>query len=372
MAPEARRYAMSDYRTHPRSGPSEATAKCCTNGQFTLVSAKDFPNFPEMTWLIDDILPSSGIAAVYGPSKVGKSFLCIDMAVSVAAGLPWFGHQTQRCKVVYVVLEGHAGFRRRALGWALYQGITFPDDVKFVFDRFTLNTTDHPSSLASAINKSGGAGLIFIDTMNKAAPGADENSSSDMGRILAGAMALHEATGALVVLVHHPGKDASRGLRGHSSLLAALDAVIELDRDGERRRWRLDKIKDGEEGLSHAFELKVVELGVSASGKAIRTCVAVEVEGVAFLKKRNEPRGPNQQAILSAMQAILVQQRISTFLDPDSPDGIPFDEALMRIKDTLESVDPKHRGERSRDALLRLIEMGYVVRDGDLLGLPLG
>lgn len=49
-------------------------AGSCTNGVFTLCPASDFQNQAEMTWLIDDILPSTGLASVYGPSGVGKSF----------------------------------------------------------------------------------------------------------------------------------------------------------------------------------------------------------------------------------------------------------------------------------------------------------
>ncbi len=64
-------------------------------------------------------------------------------------------------------------------------------------------------------------------------------------------------TGGLVVLVHHTGKDATKGLRGHSSLFAALDAAIEVSRSGERREWILAKSKDGRDGSTHPFKLRV-------------------------------------------------------------------------------------------------------------------
>ena len=56
-----------------------------------------------------------------------------------------------------------------------------------------------------------------------------------MGQIIAAAKELQTFVGGLVVLVHHTGKDASKGLRGHSSLQAALDAAIEVRRDGDNR-----------------------------------------------------------------------------------------------------------------------------------------
>ena len=68
--------------------------------------------------------------------------------------------------------------------------------------------------------------VVFLDTLNRAAPTADENSSKDMGEILSAAKLLQSLINGLVVLVHHTGKDATKGLRGHSSLFAALDAAV--------------------------------------------------------------------------------------------------------------------------------------------------
>ena len=90
--------------------------------------------------------------------------------------------------------------------------------------------------------------VVFLDTLNAATSGLDENSSRDMGEILEAAKTLQRLTGGLVVLVHHSGKDASKGLRGHSSLLAALDAVIEVGRNGDARYWRMSKSKESEDG----------------------------------------------------------------------------------------------------------------------------
>lgn len=67
-----------------------------------------------------------------------------------------------------------------------------------------------------------------------------------------------------MVLVHHAGKDVAKGMRGHSSLFAALDAVIQVsrgDKNPDFREWRLAKAKDGHDSEAHAFALRVVDLG---------------------------------------------------------------------------------------------------------------
>lgn len=342
-----------------------------SNELFTLYTAKDFPLLPDMDWLIDNILPNAGLASVYGHSGVGKSFVCLDIAASIAGGLPWFGHQTNPCSVVYVALEGQAGFRRRVYAWEKHWKIPFPENVKFLFDQFALNHSAHPYGLANIVKQSGGAGLIIIDTLNKAAPGTDENSSVDMGKILAAATDIQQATSGMVLLVHHSGKDASRGLRGHSSLHAALDTVIEAEKDGQLIRLKLVKSKDGEDGISHSFNLTVVEIGLDKNGKTINSCVIEEVEGIATLKKPSEPRGVNQKTILTAVQEILLQQRMHNSTDsPDCSEGISLDDLLSQIKDVLIDIAPKHRQSRTKEALEGLIRQGYLSVKDKLIYLP--
>ena len=87
-----------------------------------------------------------------------------------------------------------------------------------------------------------------------------------MGLILAGMKRLQEITGGLVIIVHHTGKDASKGLRGHSSLAAALDGAIEVERTQTSRSWSAAKVKDGEDGKQRAFKLHVVDLGRDGDG----------------------------------------------------------------------------------------------------------
>jgi hypothetical protein len=332
---------------------------------FTFYSASEFPDLPEMTWLVDDVLPTVGLASVYGPSGVGKSFLCLDLVAAVADSSVWFGHPTQACNVVYIVLEGQAGFRRRVNAWELHHGCPFPDNASFIFDQFVVNTLEHPYKLAKQIEERGGAGLIVIDTLNRASPGADENSSVNMGEIIAGATMLQTQTGGLVLLVHHPGKDITRSLRGHSSLFAALDTVIEVAEDGNVIKWRTAKSKDGESNLAHGFKLIPVEVGKSTSGKVIQSCVVQEVEDYTPSQVGNEPTGANQRISLEAAKQSLLQQKLQIGLEEDWKEGLPFEDLLDQVTDSLAHLDPKHRKSRAKDALNALIRQGYLVtRDG--------
>ena len=87
--------------------------------------------------------------------------------------------------------------------------------------------------------------IIVIDTLNQSAAGCDENSNVDMSLIVSRAKIIADAIKGLVLLVHHTGKDASKGLRGHSSLNAALDVAIEVQAETVKtpRFFRITKSK---------------------------------------------------------------------------------------------------------------------------------
>ena len=86
--------------------------------------------------------------------------------------------------------------------------------------------------------------------------------SRRLTRITLLADALREAEpGCAVLGVHHTGKDAARGTRGHSSLPAAVDWSLAVTaQDDGAHLATVDKVRDGVGG-DFGFRLRVVELG---------------------------------------------------------------------------------------------------------------
>jgi hypothetical protein len=146
--------------------------------------------------------------------------------------------------------------------------------------------------------------VVFLDTLNRAAPTADENSGKDMGEILEGAKRLQSLIRGVVVLIHHTGKDTTKGLRGHSSLFAAMDAAIEVSRDGDRREWTVAKSKDGADGDAHPFRLQVETLGLDAYDDPITSCT-VRMDGSADDVKRVKlPQGGNPRLVYEGIRGL--------------------------------------------------------------------
>ncbi len=334
--------------------------------RYTLLLGEELSNAPPMRWMVRGILPLEGLAALYGPSGSGKSFLVLDLAAAVAgAAGAWFGRRVTHCPVTYCALEGEAGMGKRIAAWRLQHNKRVPNGLRFITQSLDLLNDEDVTELAKSIQAAGGwKGLIILDTLNRAAPGADENSSVDMGNIIAAAKRLQGITGGLVLLIHHTGKDATRGLRGHSSLYAALDGAIEVTKTDTRREWSVAKSKDDKTGATHAFKLQVVHVGFDDEGEEITSCVAISDDSSEIVKRIKLPSGGNQKIALDALAEPLRQSH------EFGKDGAPNGRPCIRLEDAVSIVserllcDTKHRKERARDALIGLVNRGlYGVKD---------
>lgn len=275
------------------------------NPPFELLTASDLSELHQTEWRIQHVLPRTGCGALFGGPGSGKTFEALHLAVHLSNGLQWFGFKTNPCPVVYVALEGEGGLAKRIRAIKLRYGV-ITDKVRFVVQPFNLLNPGMVEELAEIIIKCGfNNGLVIIDTLNRATPGCDENSSVDMGLIISSTKKLQQLTGGFVLLVHHSGKDTSKGLRGHSSLHGALDVAIEVSRNGDSREWKLFKAKDGEDGIAHPFRLEVVETGIDEDGEPITSCVVAEDKSAEYVKKVKLPQGDTQKIVYEAIGELL-------------------------------------------------------------------
>lgn len=247
-------------------------AKTAPERRYKLLGSAALAALPPLAWRVRGVLPEQGLAAIYGPSGSGKSFLAIDLCAAIARGRPWFDKHVTGAPVVYLALEGEAGIRLRVQAWEKHHQEKLPDGLNFILEPFDLTSQQDLANLLAVLPR---GGVCIIDTLNRAAPGLDENASKDMGQVLKAAKTIQAQTAGLVVLVHHTGKDAGKGLRGHSSLFAAMDAVIEVERAPGLRSWRVGKAKDGEDGASYTFDQKIVDVGQDEDGFSETSCVIV-------------------------------------------------------------------------------------------------
>ena len=299
------KFAVKDF-------PDQMESKRANVQRYKLLRSADLRDLPPLAWRVRGVLPTIGLAALYGPSGSGKSFLALDLAAAIAEGRRWFDHRVEPAEVVYAALEGEAGVSIRAGAWEVHNGRSLPDRLGVLLQPIRLTEPQDVVDLAAAVPA---GAVVFIDTLNRAAPTADENSSRDMGEILSAAKALQVRTGGLVVLVHHTGKDASRGLRGHSSLFAAMDAAIEVTRSGAAREWNVAKSKDGQDGGAQGFSLAVVSMGTNEDGEPITSCIVAPASPPTVQTK---PMSEGQRQTLEALILVLAADLFCTSVHRDT------------------------------------------------------
>jgi KaiC/GvpD/RAD55 family RecA-like ATPase len=335
------RAAMDAVVANPTGGMSTPADYA---GRFPITSLTVSIALEPGDWLIKNVLPDAGLIVIYGASGSGKTFVAIDMAFAIARGVAWRGNRSRKGRVIIVAAEGGKGMSKRLKATCDYHNID-PNEVDIglltVPPNFLLS--EDVTELAAAIAAAGGADAIIIDTMAQVTPGANENSSEDVGLALANGRALHTATGAALIMVDHSGKDASKGVRGWSGKRAAADAEIEVVKhENGSREIRITKMKDGDDGLKWGFRLETVTVGMDRDGDPITSCVAVEADVPVQIAEPKGPKaqrfGPNERHVLEIIES-----------EYEGVEATAFSELFDKCLAAMTKPEPPKRDLRRRD-----------------------
>ncbi len=192
---------------------------------------------PPVPYYIKDWLPKQGSCVLYAPPKAGKSFLAAQIARCIASGEPFLGFPTTQGTVLMIQSE---------LGAEILQGrlrMTGRD-----YSNVSVGTTfslrlDTDSGFAQlwrameAIKPD----VLILDPLYKMIAG-DENESKDMKGITDNLDKIKEAYKCSIWIVHHAGKDITKGGRGSSVLEDWVDSYLEarrISKPGEPLKVRI-------------------------------------------------------------------------------------------------------------------------------------
>lgn len=205
-------------------------------------------DLPDQEYLINGVLPQDSISMIYGEPGSCKSFLTLDMALCTAAGIPWHGHTSKQGPVVYIAAEGGRGIKQRVRVWLDYHQCSH-DLPFYIIDRAVpLLQPESVHELLAAIRALPlPPALIFIDTLARSMDGGDENAAKDVNTVTAAADRIRQLHGAHVCIVHHSGKDGSRGARGSSALRGNVDTEIVVSKDQNTITVKCEKQKEDEQ-----------------------------------------------------------------------------------------------------------------------------
>ena len=257
-------------------------------------------------WLIKHVLPAEGLGVIFGRPGSGKTFSVMDIAMHVAAGVSWRGKKVRQAAVSYVSPEAGRLGVNRVIGWSRHHGIGWPEGFRLSPATINLcsDSTDAEALIQDIKTNQPNCRLVVIDTLNRAMAGGDENSGEDMGRFVALCDHIAKKLNAFVLVVHHSGKDAAKGSRGHSSLLGAVSLELEVTKEqGQPGAIKVTKMRDGEDGAEYGFDIDSVPLGVDEDGEEVTTGISLEADvEEAKASKAAEPKGAVQRTLADAFK----------------------------------------------------------------------
>jgi hypothetical protein len=298
----------------------------------------------EVRRLIGKLIERGYTGQIFGPSGDGKTFVVLDMAMAVAAGLDWNGHHCEKGLVLFFAGEGHHGLKRRIKAWSNHRGN--PDLSTFHISRNTITfdaadlrlATDEIKALEEATGQQ--VALIVIDTLARHLLG-DENSTRDMSEFVRAVDGLRsEFPGSTAIIVHHTGNDAEKvgRSRGSSALKAACDFEIQCTKGV----LSFTKMKDAEAPAPIEFKLQPVEIGRDEeTGEPITSCIVNY--GERSIKNRQEGVKLTQpERVIKSM--IEVHQ------------GILIGDLRSNYYDRIRAITPEVKTNALKNAFLRAVQ----------------
>lgn len=255
----------------------------------------EFENRPPRQWLISNILPQEGVALVFGPSGCGKSFLTIDWSLCIATGTPWLGHEVLRGPVAYIAGEGAFGVGARLRAWKTFHHFEGNSGVQWFDQSLVLQDSGNFNEMETSFSEDFAQPpvLVVLDTLSRCSGGAEENSNTDMAKIIAAADVLQQRFHCTVLIVHHAGKDSDRGPRGASALVGNTETIVSVDRTEKGCRVSCYKQKDAPRFEPFALAFQLVQYG------------SQQEEVSVVLARDKENRHPELRQSEATMLAIL-------------------------------------------------------------------
>lgn len=229
-------------------------------------------------WILQRMLPTSGLAQIYAESYSGKTICVVDLVCSMAVGKMWF-HGTklrtkgQPMRTLYIGAEGGNTLRSYFIGWEhgnpnedhklIRENVEIRDGgkgQKVLMSKDNLKklpdsegyegSYDEMIDYITYLPKEKRPHMVVFDTQIDLMSDADENNNTEYGRLL-GRLQMDSSTlGMLFLLVHHTGHNdgkSEKRARGASAQKSKMDSLLELAIVGEpeafRREIKAHKVK---------------------------------------------------------------------------------------------------------------------------------
>ena len=222
----------SKYSNTETPQPAQNLEKSCIEGDSTFRPLKDVLAEPvkPQNWLIDELFPAGSFSAITGRPKSGKSTLARNIAHGVATNTPVLGRDVLNPgPVLYAAFEGRS---RPINDHFRAMGTNGP-----VFIHHDMPPSNPLEWLGREI-ETRGAVLVVLDTLVRLGVIVDDNSNSEVSRVLTPYIHLANQTGCTLLSIHHDGKQSNPngdGMMGATAFFGSVDIALKITRNGHAR-----------------------------------------------------------------------------------------------------------------------------------------
>jgi len=191
---------------------------------------------PAQRWLIDSLWGTCDVGVIGGTPKSCKTWLGLDMAVSVASATPCLGHfQVRRCgpALVYLAEDSAHAVRERLVALCHHRRVAFEHlDVRVITAPSLHLDLDLDLERLDATLAQHTPAMLLLDPLVRMHH-ADENNAQEIARILGALRELQRRHNTAIVLTHHTRKNQrsqqhGQSLRGSGDLHAWVDSALYL------------------------------------------------------------------------------------------------------------------------------------------------
>ncbi len=293
----------------------------------------------EQPHLIKGVCTEDAFILLHAESGKGKTFLALDMSLSIASGAPWQGCKVKQGPVVYIAAEGQGGLATRVEAWKQHHGKAEKLGVYFLPRALDPLVANEIAALGKQIAEMElEPALIVVDTWSAslAAGGGDEDKAKDAGRAAGAFRQLATDLKAAVLVIHHEGVKGRGRARGSSALKATADTELALT----QKKGMVTLTNPKQRDLPNFEPIHLRLEAVTVSGER-SSCVLVAADG-DDVSTAQRPSKRAEKALVA--------------LREQDAEGATFTEWLELLGES-ESTLRRARNE--------LLELGLVEKDGD-------
>ena len=219
QTPEAQEKAIIEWQR--AAYPGYVKIRSCEEIYDTIYHKRD----PIVEGLID-----YGTIILGGASKVGKSFLSLQLAYCVSQGLPFLGFKTNQTGVIYFALEDVE--RRIQQRMQKMFGLEPASNLYFATEAGYVGGGGFEEQLNTVLHEHPDVGLVIVDVMQKIRNPLEQSNYGTDYLFITAVKELADKYGICLILVHHTRKttdsDIFKMLSGSMGITAAVDGSMVL------------------------------------------------------------------------------------------------------------------------------------------------